>query len=208
MVLMLMLGRRNEGLRVEMPAMAGSTGDLLGCLGVVVLALHLRGVVLVDLHGHFEHEARGLFFGLGVVGKIQRRTSIGHLAGGIHCVAGVALHTELAFPLMHDVVYLVAGEGLGQHLKVLRRGSRRMRVCGAGGRLFPARRRRMLVLLRYGVRSQQGKAEYGGGHGGAGQHDWSQCGEVLAREVFSCQTEFYGIRTRSPVRLLGPETHE
>ena len=26
------------------------------------------------------------------------------------------------------------------------------------------------------------------------------------RKVFSCQTEFYGIRTHSPVRLLGPET--
>ncbi len=107
--MVLVLRWRHEGLRVEMPAMTGSAGDLLGGLSVVFLALHLRGVVLVDLHGHFEHETSSLFLRLGVVGKVQRRAAVGHLPGGIDRVAGVAFNPELALPFVHDVVHLVSG---------------------------------------------------------------------------------------------------
>lgn len=86
-----------------------------------------------------------------------------------------------------------------------------MGVYGAGSRLISARGRCarrgcMFGLLGKGVHTQQGEAEQGGCGHRLGQQDWSQCKEVLAGEVFYCQTKFQAIRTRSPVRFLGPDT--
>jgi hypothetical protein len=63
-------------------------------------------------------------------------------------MAGAALRAQRSFPLVHDLVYLVSGHVLRQHLQICRGRSRRMCVTS---------RRRSGRLLSDGYRTGGGK---------------------------------------------------
>ena len=100
----------------KMAAMAGAAGDGLAGVG------DHADVVGVDLLGHFVHEASGLLLFLGVVGEVEHGATVGADLGFVDGVAGAAAAAELALPLLHDGVDLLAGEVFGQDLEVGGRG--------------------------------------------------------------------------------------
>ena len=69
-----------------------------------------------------EHQPRRGLFLLGVVGKVEARSSIGANVVRIGGMAGVAMRAQRGFPLVHDVVNLLAGQGLWQNFEIGRRG--------------------------------------------------------------------------------------
>ena len=141
-----------------MSAMAGSAADRQA--GVIDFADVLR----IDLFDHADHGARRGLLRLGIVGEVQRRASVRHLAGGIGGVACAALGAQFGLPLVHDLVHLFAGERFGQNLEIGRRRSRRMRM--AAGR-----------LLGVGCGEEQ---DAQGGSCGAQRGSDLQSGELLA----------------------------
>jgi hypothetical protein len=102
----------DEGFGAQVAAVAGAAGDWGAG------AVDLGDVVGVDLVNHFEHEAGGLLFFLGVVGVVEDQLAVGRLFGPVDGVAGLAGGAELTFPLLHDFVDLFAGEVAGQDFEV------------------------------------------------------------------------------------------
>lgn len=127
MIVVIVVRRRNKLRRIDMAAMARAAGD--GCAGIV----ELRDVLGIDLVDHADHQPRRFLLRLGIVGKVQHGTAIGHLVGGIGGVACRAFGAEGAGPLVHDLVDLFAGEGLGQDLEICGRRGRRMFVLRGWG---------------------------------------------------------------------------
>jgi hypothetical protein len=111
-----LFGRGDERLGTEMAAMAGAAGD-----GHVRVG-DLGDVILVDIFGHLEHQARGGLFFLGVVSEVEAWTAVGAEIFRVSGMAGAAMHAEFTLPAFHDVVDLLAGEVFGQHLQVGGRG--------------------------------------------------------------------------------------
>jgi len=124
---MIVIRRRHKGRRVGLAAVAGAAGD--GQAGV----LDHADVVVVDVLNHFEHEARGALFRLGVIGKVEAWMAVKGGSLGIDGVAMAAFGAERLCPVMHDVVDLLAGEGLGQHLEIFGRRHGGKVVLGSGG---------------------------------------------------------------------------
>jgi len=120
--------RNDEWLRPQMAAMTGAAG--YGRLGVG----HLGHVVDIDVLGHFVHQASGRLFFLGVIGKVEPRTSVRADVLRVGRVAGAAMRAEGTFPLLHDLVHLLAGQILGQHFEIggCGIGARRARSARAG----------------------------------------------------------------------------
>jgi len=87
-------------------------------------AVDLGDVVGIDLVGHGVHDARVFLHRLGIIRKLETRTPVRANAIKIFSVAGIATNTERICPLFHDVVHLLAGEVLGEHLQVGGRGKR------------------------------------------------------------------------------------
>jgi hypothetical protein len=118
---------RLEGLGAEVAAVAGAAGDRFA--GV----FNLADVLAVDLLGHLVHEACGGLFWLGVVGVVEARAAIGADVLGIGGVAGGAVCAEVGFPLVHELVDLLAGHGFGQDLEIGGGGRGGMLMCRWGG---------------------------------------------------------------------------
>ena len=103
---------RDEFFWAEMAAVASAAGD--GCAG----AIDFGDVVRVDVFGHFEHDAGGLLFFLGVVGEVQYGLAVGAGFLGIDGVAGLAAGAEFAGPLVHDFVNLLACQVARQDFEI------------------------------------------------------------------------------------------
>ncbi len=136
-MIVIMIFGRFEGLRAEMAAMAGAAGDR------IARVVHLADVLGVDLLGHLVHKPSGGFLRLGVIGEVQTWASVGANVLGIGGMAGGAASAKVRFPLVHDLMNLVAGKVLGQDLEIggrwirgmdVRRGRLRSR-CLSGGLL-------------------------------------------------------------------------
>jgi len=98
--------------------MAGATGDRHAG------ALNLGNVVGIDLVGHGVHEARDRLHRLGIISKVETRTSVRANGIKVFGVAGIATDTKRMCPLLHDVVDLFPCQILGQHLHVSGLGKR------------------------------------------------------------------------------------
>ena len=128
MVVVIVVRRGHEGRRVSLAAMACGAGD--GHAGVG----HLADVLSVDLSDHLVHESRGVLFRLGVAGEVEPGMAVPGGSFGVDRVAMLAADSESLSPVVHDVVDLLEGEVLGQHLKVFGWGHGRHGMGRAGGR--------------------------------------------------------------------------
>ena len=122
MVVIVVFRLRDKGGRAYMTAMTCSARN--GHIGV----RNFRDVFGVDGLDHFHHHARRSFLRLGVVGKVEPGPPVRCKVLRVCSVACAAFGAELGFPLMHQLVHLLAGHGFGQDLKVGWRRSRRMRA--------------------------------------------------------------------------------
>jgi len=99
---------RDKWLGVRHAAVAGSTGDCVGCFVVG----ELREVFCVDVVGHFDHQARLVFDRIGIGGEVI-------FSGfGVAGVAELAFDTEVALVLMHHFDDFVSGDVFGKRFDV------------------------------------------------------------------------------------------
>lgn len=110
-MIMIFLGRR-EDRRIKMTAMARPATHRHARI------LHLAHVVRVDVLDHFVHQPCRVLLRLRVIGEIQPRFPVGANVFGIGGMAGAALSAQRGFPLVHEVVNLLAGHGLREDLEV------------------------------------------------------------------------------------------
>lgn len=127
-VVVIVIRRRNEGLGREVASMTSGATDWRASV------LKLADVIRVDTVDHLDHQAGGGFFGLRVIGEVEHGASVGTLFDRVGGVAGGALSAQSGFPLVHDLVHLLAGECLGQNLEVGGRGRGSMFVGLRAGR--------------------------------------------------------------------------
>ena len=146
------VGGGDEGGRLGVAAVAGAAGDFVG--GGRVFELGEKA--LIDLVGHADHGAGAVFDGVVVGGEVE--VADAGFVGGVLGVAVVAVDAQLVFKLVHDGDNLIAGEVLGQHLK----------VSGLGTRTVGARQLRRGRVGRCGggrlrvERGREGEGEKGG----------------------------------------------
>ena len=123
----------DERFRIQMAAMAGAAGQRRGGRLHLVHIRNLLDVVRLHVLGHGVHDPGHLLFGLGVVFKLEARAAVGPGVVGVGRVAGVAVHAQRAGPAFHDLVNLLPGQILGQHLQVGGRGIAARRPAAASG---------------------------------------------------------------------------
>jgi len=169
--MIMLIRRKNKHLRIHMATMAGAAGHL------VFDVWNLRDVILVDVLRHGIHQPRGRLLSLRVVGKVQPRSAIGPNIIGVCRVAGAALHPQRALPGFHQLVNLLPGQRLRQHLQ----------VGGSGeGALAMLRRARGSGRLR--LRSWRCLGKRCNGEGGHGQQ--SNGGSRQGKSIW-LQVEIY-----------------
>lgn len=106
-MIVVMVGRRNEGFWVEVAAMAGTATDRLTSV------LQLTDVLRIDLLHHGDHQARRGLVRLGVEGEIEPGTAVGAGACGVGSVTCATFGAQSRSPLVHDFMDLLASEIFG-----------------------------------------------------------------------------------------------